>query len=327
MMNRRAFVIGLGTLLVAPLAARGQQAGKMARIGWLSSGGVERNSRFVATFRQGLKELGYVEGKDVFFEERYAEGQFEKLPALAADLIRLKSDVLVVEGTPAAQAAKTASSVIPIVMTLVADPVGDGLVTSLAQPGGNVTGFSVSVSQLADKRLQLLTEAVPSVSPVAVLSNPGNMTTQPQLKVILAAAPSLRVTILPFEAGRGGDIAPAFVAMRKEHVGGLLVLADPFFGVHARKIIELSAQSRLPAVYPERRWPDAGGLMSYGTSFEALFRRAAVYVDRILKGAKPADLPVEQPTKFELVINLKTARTLGLTIPPSLLLRADQVIE
>ncbi len=327
-MDRRTFVKTLGVgLLAAPLAAKAQQARRIARIGFLSSYSAERESIFLAAFQQGLLELGYLEGRNIFIEQRYAGGNFQKLPDLAAELLALRVDILVTTGTPAAQAAKNATSVIPIVMTLVADPVGTGLVASLARPGGNITGLSDFNAGVVAKRLQLLKEVVPSASRVAVLFNPANPTNPLQWKLTQAVAPALGVTLLSLEAKGADDIDRAFTAIRKQLPEALIVIGDPLFGTHRRRIVELSVKSRLPATYSNREWADAGGLMSYGANFGDLYRRAATYVDKILKGAKPADLPVEQPTKFELVINLKTAKALGLTIPPSLLGRADEVIQ
>jgi len=327
-MDRRTFLSTLtGGLLAAPLAAEAQQAGKVWRVGYLSSSSAERERARVAAFQQGLRELGYLEGKSIFIEQRYAGGDFERLPELAAELARLKVDVLVVAGAPAAHAAKKASSVIPIVMTAVADPVGMGLVASLARPGGSITGLSDFNTGVVVKRLELLREVVPSVSRVVVLLNPMNPSNPPQLKLTQAVAATLAVTLLTFEAKRADEIDRAFLAMKTERPGGLIVIGDPMLGSHAKRIVELSTRNRLPAIYWNREFPEGGGLMSYGTYFDDLWRQAATYVDKILKGAKPADLPVEQPTKFDLVINLKTAKALGLAIPQTLLQRADQVIE
>ena len=327
-MDRRRFLLtSLAGTLAAPLAAKGQQAGKLWRVGYLSSSSAERERTRLAAFQQGLRELGYLEGESIFIEQRYAGGEFERLAELAAELARLKVDIFVVAGAPAAYAAKKASSVIPIVMTAVADPVGMGLVASLARPGGSITGLSDFNTGVVVKRLELLREVVPSVSRVAVLLNPTNPSNPPQLKLTQAAAATLPVTLLAFETKRADDIDRAFLAMKTERPGALIVIGDPLLGSHAKRIVELSTRNRLPAIYSTREFPDAGGLMSYGTNFDDLWRQAAAYVDKIFKGAKPGDLPVEQPTKFELVINLKTAKALGLIIPPSLLLRADQVIE
>jgi putative ABC transport system substrate-binding protein len=326
--SRRFFIstVTLG-LLAAPLAAGAQPAGKLWRVGYLSSSSAERERARLAAFQQGLRELGYLEGKNISIEQRYAGGEFERLPELAAELARLKVDIFVVAGAPAAHAAQKASSVIPIVMIAVADPVGMGLVASLARPGGSITGLSDFNTGVVAKRLELLREVVPSVSRVAVLLNPTNPSNPPQLKLTQAAAATLGVTLLAFEANRADAIDRAFVAIKTERAGALIVIGDPMLGTHAKRIVELSTRNRLPAIYWIREFPDAGGLMSYGAKFDDLWRQAATYVDKILKGAKPGELPVEQPTTFELVINLKTASALRLTIPQSVLLRADRLIE
>ena len=315
------------TLVGCGAMAEAQQAKNIPKLGYLSGASAERDKSWLAAFQQGLQELGYSEGKNIVIEQRRAAGQFERLPELAADLVRLKVDVLVVAGAPAAHAAKKTTSTIPIVMTNAADPVGTGLVASLAHPGGNVTGLSDFNAGVITKRLELLKDVVPSASRVAVLLNPANPTNPLQLKLTQAVAPALGVTLLSLEARGPDDIDRAFTAIRKERPGALLVMGDPMFGTHLKRIVELAAKSLLPAIYSTRPNVEAGGLMSYGTNFADLFRRAATYVDKILKGTKPADLPVEQPTRFELVINLKTAKALGLTIPPSVLLRADYVIQ
>jgi ABC-type uncharacterized transport system substrate-binding protein len=254
-------------------------------------------------------------------------GKFDTLPELAAELVRLKLDILVVTGTPAASAAKNATHLIPIVMVTPADPVATGLITSLAHPGGNVTGLTDLNSDLAAKRLELIKEVVPSATRIAVLLNPANSSNLPQLQLTKEAAPALGVSILSVEARRLDDIDRAFETMRAKHVMALLLIADGLLGSNRQRIIELAAKSRLPAMYWRREFVEDGGLLSYGANVGDLYRRAATYVDKILKGARPGDLPVEQPTKFQLVINLKTAKALGLTIPQSLFVRADQVIQ
>jgi putative ABC transport system substrate-binding protein len=314
-------------LLAAPPAAEAQQPKTVVRLGFLGSSTFERQRNLVAALQRALRDLGHVEGQNIVLEQRYAGGQFQKLPELAAELVRLKVDVLIVEGAPAAHAAKNATRAIPIVFTNAADPVGTGLVASLARPGGNITGLSDFNAGVVAKRLELLKEVVPAASRIAVLLNPANPTNPLQLKLTRAAASSLGVTLLAFEARRADDIDRAFVAIRTERPEALIVIGDPMLGSHRRRIVDLSAKSRLPAIYSTRPSVDDGGLMSYGTNFEHLYRRAATYVDKILKGANPGDLPIEQPTKFELVINLKTTKTLRLPIPQSLLLRADQVID
>jgi len=320
-------VLALG-LLAAPLAAEAQQAGRVPRIGFLGSTSPSDRPPLLDAFRQGLRELGWVEGQNVVIDYRFAEGRFDRLPDLAAELVRLKVDIILGPGTPAAAAAKNATETIPIVMISVRDPVGTGLIASLARPGGNVTGVSDSVGlEIAGKQLELLKESVPKVRRVAILSNPANLYHPLAIRELNVAARSLGVQLQLLEARGPNEFDGAFVAMATERVGALLVLADAMFNLHRTRLADLAARSRLPAAYGWREYVEAGGLMSYGPRLRDLYRRSATYVDKILKGAKPGDLPVEQPTKFELVINLKTAKALGLTIPPSLLLRADQVIE
>jgi len=330
MMERRAFLSTLAIgLLAAPLAAEAQSAGKVWRIGILSgySPTSPEAARVWEGFLQGLRELGYVEGKNILIEGRYSEGRHERLPALAAELVRLKVDVIVAGGGPAPDEAKRATSTIPIVMANNADPVGSGLVASLARPGGNVTGLSLVTPDLVGRQLQLLTEAIPGVSRVAVLSNPTNPHHRLSLREAEVAARPLRLRLQILEARAPSDFAGAFSAASRERAGALLVVLDVMFFAERTRLAELAAKHRLPLTGGLREYAEAGGLLTYGPNLRDSFRRAATYVDKILKGAKPADLPVEQPTKFELVINLKTAKVLGLTIPPSLLQRADQVIE
>jgi putative ABC transport system substrate-binding protein len=328
-MKRRAFLAGTGAaLLASPLAAEAQPR-KVPRVGYLSPGSPSdpgRQRRFEA-FRQGLRELGYVEGQDIVIESRWAEGKYERYPALAADLVRLKVDVMVAVGGRASQDAQQATRTIPIVMSVTIDPLGTGLVASLARPGGNVTGLSLMASEVVGKQLELLKEVVPKVSRVALLWNPANPGSAPQLREAEASARVLGVRLQTLEARVPQEIDSAFAAMTKERAGALVVLTDAIFMNQRRQIAELAAERRLPAVYGVREHAEAGGLIVYSANFLDLERRAATYVDKILKGAKPSDLPVEQSTKFELVINLKTAKTLGLTIPRSLLQRADEVIQ
>ena len=328
-MNRRAFIRTLaGSLLAAPLGAAAQQAGKVYRIGYLSGGSSTTAPHLIEAFRQGLSELGWVERQNIVIDYRFAEGRLDRLPDLAAELVRLKVDVIVAAPTPPAVAAKNATATIPIVMISANDPVGQGLIASLARPGGNVTGSSYSVSQeIYGKQLGLLTELVPKLRRVAVLSNPAAPSLAPAIGDVKIAARSLGVQLQFLEARGPNEFDGAFAEMAKEHAGAILVLTDPVFSLHRTRLADLAAKSRLPAAYTNRLPVEAGGLMSYGPSFPDLWRRAAAYVDKILRGAKPADLPVQQPTKFELVINLKTAKALGLTIPPSLLGRADEVIQ
>ena len=330
MIDRRTFLAGMGTvLLAAPLAAEAQQAEKIARIGWLGNSPAA-SPHLGDAFRQGLRDLGYVEGRNVAIDYRFAEGKLERLPALAADLVALKVDVILAATVLAAVAAKQAIKTIPIVFAAVADPVGSGLVTSLARPGGNVTGLSVLAPELIGKRLELLTQAVPGVSRVAVLWEPGSggeRTDKDLLKRAEVAGQALGVRLQFVEARGQADFDRAFSDMTRAHAGALTLLPSPMFFNEGRRLVDLAAKHRLPAVYTGREFVDAGGLMAYGPSIADLYRRAATYVDKILKGAKPADLPVEQPTKFDFVINVKTAKALGLTIPPSLLGRADEVIQ
>jgi len=305
-------------------AGAGAAAAKIARIGFLTSASAEGSESRLAAFQQGLRELGYVEGTHFTVEFRDAGGDPDRLPELAADLVRIKADILVVQGSAAAQAGKQATSGIPIVIGNAADPVGNGLVASLARPGGNVTGLSGFQLGVVTKRLELLNAVVPSASRIAVLWRPSNPSHPLQLNQTRAAAPALGVTVIPLEAEDADDIDRAFAMIRQERSGALIVFG---FGALQRQILELAAQSHLPASYPMRGDVEAGGLMSYGTSLEDLYRRAAAYVDKILKGTKPADLPVEQPRTFECIINLKTAQALGLTIPHHVLLQATEVIE
>jgi putative ABC transport system substrate-binding protein len=329
-MKRRTFMAMLtGGLLAAPLTADAQQTGKVARIGYLGPSSPSSSSSYVDAFRQGLRELGWVEGQNIVIEYRFAEGRLERLPDLAAELVRLKVDIIVASPTPGVAAAKNATETIPIVMLSgSADPVGLGFIASLARPGGNVTGLSYSVGpEIFSKGLELLKETVPKIRRVAILSNPASPVQPLIIREVNAAARSMGVQLQLLEARGPNEFDGAFAAMAKERVGALLVVADSIFLLHRTRLADLAARSRLPAAYGVREHVEAGGLMSYGPSLRDVFRRGATYVDKILKGAKPGDLPVEQPTKFELVLNLKTAKALGLTIPDSLLRRADEVIQ
>jgi putative ABC transport system substrate-binding protein len=328
--TRRAFIGTLtGALLVAPRVAHPQQAAKVYRLGLLA--GAPPNSpggrRAWEGFFQGMRELGYVEGQNILVEGRWYEDHTDRLPVLAAELVRLKVDVIVAGAPPAPEAAQRATSTILIVMANHADPVGTGLVASLAKPGKNVTGMSTLAPELVGKRLQMLKEVVPGISRVAVLSNPTVPSQALELREAKAAAGPLKMQLQLLEARAPGDFAGAFSAMTKERAGGVIIFSSSMFNAERTRIAELAAKSRVPAISSLREFAEAGGLMAYGVNLGESFRRAATYVDKILKGAKPADLPVEQPTKFELVINLKTAKALGLTIPPSLLQRADEVIQ
>jgi len=328
--DRRAFIktVALG-LLAAPLAAEAQQAAKVARIGFLALN-VAPNPHLREAFLQGLRDLGYVEGRNLGIEYRDAEGKFERLPALAAELVALKVDVILAGGTAQALAAKQATRTLPIVFAQAPDPVASGLVTSLARPGGNVTGLSLLFPELVGKCLEQLKQAVPGVSRVAFLWQPGALgerTEKDLLKAAEVAARALGVRPQFVEARGPADFDRAFSDMTRARAGALTVLGGAIFSIERRRLVDLAAKNRLPAVYSAREFVDDGGLMAYGPNVADMFRRAATYVDRILKGTKPGDLPIEQPTKFELVINLKTAKALGLTIPPSLLLRADELIQ
>ena len=328
-MNRRAFLCGsIATAFAAPLAAEAQQAGKTARIGYLEFGSAAPGTPFVEAFRRGLRELGWIEGQNIAIEVRYAEGRQDRLPAFAADLVRLKVDLIFASTTPAALAAKQATTTIPTVIGFVADPVGSGLVPRLAAPGGNITGWThLAGVELNAKRLEILKEAVPEAARIAALWNPANPVHGPSLKVIQAAARTLKVQLHPVGVHDPHELPGAFSAMSQERVQALTVPPDGMFLAHQAQIIGLAAKHRIPAMYGVTEFAEPGGLMAYGVDLPEMYRRGALFVDRILKGAKPGDLPVAQATEFELVINLKTARALGLTIPPSLLLRADQVIE
>jgi putative ABC transport system substrate-binding protein len=329
-MDRRTFLAGTGAALFAtPFAAEAQQAAKIARIGLLPVN-VAANPHLQEAFLRGLRDLGYVEGRNLVIEYRNAEGKLERFPALAAELVALKVDVIVAPSTPAALAAKQATRTIPIVFASVVDPVTTGLVTSLARPGGNVTGLSFLSPELVGKCLELLKQAVPGVSRVAALWQPGGLperTEKDFLKEAEVAARALGVRLQFVEARGPADVDRAFSDMTRARAGALTVLPYSMFLNERRRLVDLAAKNRLPAVYGGREFVDAGGLMAYGPDLADSWRRAATYVDKILKGAKPANLPIEQPTKFELVINLKTAKALGLTIPPSLLGRADEVIQ
>ena len=326
-MRRLICAISLAMLL-APLGAAAQQPGKVPRIGYFSAGSPSSAPHLLEAFRKGLRELGWVEGQNIVVDYRFAEGRFDRLPDLASELVRLKVDIIVAVPTPAAAAAKNATETIPIVMINVGDPVGLGLIASLARPGGNVTGSSYSVGlEIIGKQLELLKETVPKVRRVAILWNPANPSHPLVVRELNVAARSLGVQLQFLEARGPNEFEGAFAAMAKERMGALLVVPDSVSFLHRTRLADLAARSHLPAAYGLRGHVDAGGLMSYGPDSADLFRRAATYVDKILKGAKPADLPVEQPTKFELVVNLKTAKALGLTIPQSVLVRADEVIQ
>ena len=327
-MSKKLFCFALCAMLFSLcFPAQAQQPAKIPRIGYLEAVSPSIGAVRSEAFRQGLRELGYVEGKNIVTEYRYAEGKRDRLPALAAELVRLKVDVIVTAGASATRAAKKATSTIPIVMAQDSDPVGKGIVASLARPGGNITGLSTLAPEISGKQLELLKEIVPKLSRVAVLgtsTRPGNAQT---LREVELAAGAFKVEVRYLDVLDPKKIETAFGAARKERVDAVLVLAGRILISHRTQVVELAVKSRLPAIYPFPVYVEAGGLMSYGVRRSDLFRRAATYVDKILKGANPAELPVEQPTKFELVINLKTAKALGITIPPTLLLQATKVIK
>jgi putative ABC transport system substrate-binding protein len=327
--DRRAFIGTLaGGLLAAPLAAQAQQPSKTFRIGYLEFGSAAPGTPHLEAFRKGLRQLGWVEGQNIAIEVRYAEGKQDRLPELAVDLVNLKVDLIFASATPAALAAKRATTTVPIVIGFVADPVGSGLVPRLAHPGGNITGWThLAGLELNGKRLDILKKAIPGAARIAALWNPANPVHGPSLKEIEVAARRLKVELHPMGVQDPEQIEGAFSAMTQERVQALTVPPDGMFLAHQARIIDLAARHRIPTMYGVRELAEAGGLMAYGVNLPEMYRHGAFFVDRILKGAKPGNLPVEQPTKFELVINLKTAKALGLTIPPSLLQRADQVIE
>jgi putative ABC transport system substrate-binding protein len=329
MPSRRRFVVSLGAVLAASATVSAQsQAAKIPWIGYLQPT-VPQNgtSPFLEDLRQGLRELGYVEGKNIVIEVRWGEGKLDRMPALASELVRMKVDVIVAVSSPSVVAAKQVTRTIPIVMPLSSDPVGDGLVASLARPGGNITGLSLMAPDLAAKRLQLLKEAFPRVRPVAALWNPDYVGMAARLRETQGVAPSVGVEVRSVEMRDSRELERALENLDRNRPSAIFLLADPLTLSQRLRIVEFAAEERIPAMYEVSQFVDAGGLMSYGPNTDELLRRAASYVDRILKGAKPGDLPIEQPSRFELVINLKTAKTLGITIPESVLLQADRVIQ
>jgi putative tryptophan/tyrosine transport system substrate-binding protein len=326
-MHLRLLVLALVlSSIVAPVAAKGQQPGRAPRIGMLLAGARAADDPRVGAFRQGLRDRGYVDDRSVAIEPRWYD-RIPQLPELAIDLVRSRVDLIVTQGTPAAKAAQGASSTTPIVMATSGDPVALGLVSSLARPGGNITGQTILATELSTKRLEILKEIVPGVSRIAVLWNPANPGVVLQMRATEDAARKLGVALQGLSVRNLDELEAAFHAARVGSAGALLVLDDPLFTAHRVRIVGLAAANHLPALTGISGSATAGGLVNYGPNLLDMFRNAAVYVDKILKGAKPADLPIEQPTRFELTINMKTARTLGLVIPPSLLLRADHVIE
>jgi putative ABC transport system substrate-binding protein len=325
--RRREFISVLGAAAAWPLTAHGQQSGKVWRIGLISGGSRASTFNIVAGFPQGMRDLGYVEGKDFIMEYRFAEGNYERIPGVAAELIQSKVDIFVLATGAAIRPVQQATSTIPIIMGYSTDPVGNGFVASLARPGGNTTGLAASGDDTAPKQLELLTTIVLNLSRIGFLANPGNPNSSTLLASAQAAARIAGLVILPAEARNRADIQSAFATFAGERVGAIMVPADATFLVHRQRIAELAIQSRLPSMFVNREYVEAGGLMSYGENLKDFFRRAAIFVDKIFKGAKPGDLPVEQPTKFNLVINRKTADTLGVAIPPQLYIFADEVIE
>ncbi len=330
MTARRKFLGAIaGGLLAGPLASFAQRPARIARVGFLHPASPEGGGDVrLQVFRDGLRELGYAEGKNLQLEVRWGEGKLERLPALAAELVQAKVDVIVASSSPAVVAARQATRTIPIVMPTSSDPVGDGLVTSLAHPGGNITGLSTMSSELGEKRIQLLKEVFPKVShPMPVLWNPDYVGMRARFEQARVAAPAVGLTVRSVEVRDARELDAAFEAIIREHPEAPLLLVDPFTLSQRSRIVEFAAAQRLPAMYETSDFVDAGGLISYGPNLSDQFRRAATYVDKILRGAKPADLPIEQPTKFELVINMRAAKALGIKIPDSILLRADKVIE
>ena len=324
--GRREFITLLGGAAAWPLAAKAQQPGKLPTIGYLGASAAVSESPWTTAFVQRLRELGWIEGRTIAIEYRWAEGRAERAAEIAAEFVRLKVDVIVGTATPPTIAAKHATSVIPIVFAVAGDPVGTGLVASLARPGGNITGLSLQATDLAGKRIELLREVVPSLRRLAIMGNVGNSQVVLEMGEVQAAARTLGLDAITSEIRRAEDVAPAFEAI-KGRADALFVILDPVVSSNRLPINTFALRARLPTVHGVRDLVEAGGMMSYGPNFPDLFRRAAGDVDKILRGVKPAEIPVEQPTKFDLIINLKTAKALGLEIPPTLLARADEVIE
>jgi putative ABC transport system substrate-binding protein len=324
--GRREFITLLGGAAAWPLAAKAQQPGKLPTIGYLGASAAVSESPWTTAFVQRLRELGWIEGRTIAIEYRWAEGRAERAAEIAAEFVRLKVDVIVGTATPPTIAAKHATSVIPIVFAVAGDPVGTGLVASLARPGGNITGLSLQATDLAGKRIELLREVVPGLRRLAIMGNVGNSQVVLEMGEVQAAARTLGLDAITSEIRRAEDVAPAFEAI-KGRADALFVILDPVVSSNRLPINTFALRARLPTVHGVRDLVEAGGMMSYGPNFPDLFRRAAGDVDKILRGVKPAEIPVEQPTKFDLIINLKTAKALGLEIPPTLLARADEVIE
>jgi len=324
-LNRRKILVALGAVLMAPLA-KAQQAARITRVGFLANSDASTLANYLDAFRQGLRELGYVEGHNVVYEYRYAEGKYERLPGLAAELVRAKVDAIVIEGSAATKAARNATKTIPIVMAQVGDPVGSGFIQSLARPGANVTGVTTLSLDLVGKQMGLLKEMVPGLTSVAVIWNPDHPGHPRAMPGIETAARSLGLELRLVEVRRLGELEKALAEVARRRPGALTAVSEPIYDSQQAQIAKFALQNRLPTAYT-KVFAQKGGLMSYGARFPDLYKRAAVCVDKLLKGAKPADLPVEQPTQFELIINLKTAKAIGITIPQSVLLRADEVIQ
>jgi ABC-type uncharacterized transport system substrate-binding protein len=326
--SRRAFISVLaGGFLAAPLVAEAQPAGKVYRLGFLGNSTPALEGNLVGPFREGLRELGYVEGQNILIEYRWAEGRYERFPALIAELLARKVDVIVTAGTPASHAVKKATTSIPLIMVAVGDPVASSLVPSLTRPAGNITGLTSMGDELEGKRLELLRDLIPTISHVAALTNSGNASLKKTSEVLRSVAAALQIKVLVLDVRSADQLDEAFDVIVQKRPEALLVPADRVFLTNRARIVQFAAKRRLPAMYAYRELVEAGGLVSFGPSYADMHRRAAYYVDRILKGTKPGDLPVEGPTRFELVINMKTAKALGLAIPRSVLARADQVIE
>jgi len=327
-MDRRTFTCAVTlSLLASPLAAQAQQAGRVYRIGMLETRSTVLNAANINAFRQGLLELGYKEGQNLEIVYRSSDGHVERFPGLASELVRVQVDLILTRGTPAALAAKRATRTIPVVMAASADPVGTGIVASLGRPGGNVTGLSSADIEVYAKRVQLLRELLPKLTRIAAIFNMGNPVIPPQWNAVEVSARSLGIQAQLLDVRRPEDLGRAFEAAAKQHAEALMVGVDGVTQGNLRTIAELAAKQRLPSIYGAKEYVDFGGLITYGASDPHMYHRAATFVDKIFKGAKPADLPVEQPTTFELIINVKTAKTLGLTIPQPLLLRADEIIQ
>jgi len=326
-MTRKIFVWFLTTWLLTTVSARAQQPAKIPRIGYLSGSSISVLADRIEAFRQGLRELGYVEGKNLVIEWRSAEGKIDRVPELAAELVRLKLDVIVSPGPAVTRPLKEATSTIPIVMASDTDPVGSGFIASLARPGGNITGLASLAPEVGGKQLELLKEISPKISRVAVIGNSANPGDAQALRETVLAAGSFEVYLRYLDILDPKDIETAFRAAAKGRADALMVLGNPILNAHRKQIVDLAVKQRLPATYTRPEFIEAGGLMYYGTNYNDLYRRAATYVDKILKGAKPADLPVEQPKKFEFTVNLKAAKQIGLTVPPNVLARADRVIR